>query len=191
MRHRRLAGRPGAAGRARAEGRQAGRDPGRGARARAGGQPAQRPERHHEGIAAHHAIAHVELGGRSYNFLVVVPPGAYLFTDKYGKRFANEYMQAMSRHDFYYLLVQYDPTTNDYPRNPCYWFFDERRMKIGAPADGPASRVATNCASRVLPMAWLKKKGFIFRIAMSTSGKCMSAARGNGLPTRRNPSWRI
>ena len=39
----------------------------------------------------------------------------------------------MSRHDFYYLLLQYDPDDERYPRNPCYWFFDQRRMQLGPP----------------------------------------------------------
>jgi succinate dehydrogenase/fumarate reductase flavoprotein subunit len=87
-------------------------------------------------------IAHFELpDGSGLNCLVLIggPPNdqsrpvGYVLTDRLGRRFANEHMQAMSRHDFYYLLLAYDPTTNDYPRNPCYWFFDERRMRIGPP----------------------------------------------------------
>ena len=55
---------------------------------------------------------------------------ASIMVNRYGRRFANEYMQAMSRHDFYYLLLNYDPATGTFPRNPCYWFFDERRMGL-------------------------------------------------------------
>jgi succinate dehydrogenase/fumarate reductase flavoprotein subunit len=86
------------------------------------------------------AIAHFELpDGSPLNCLAMLSgmPGAdavgYAITDKAGRRFANEHMQALMRHDFYYLLLQYDPTANEYPRNPCYWFFDQRRMRIGPP----------------------------------------------------------
>jgi succinate dehydrogenase/fumarate reductase flavoprotein subunit len=87
------------------------------------------------------AIAHFELpDGSDLNGLVIIgdlmapgnPPG-YVLTDGVGRRFANEYMQAMSRHDFYYLLLNYDPASGTFPRNPCYWFFDERRMRLGTP----------------------------------------------------------
>jgi succinate dehydrogenase/fumarate reductase flavoprotein subunit len=89
------------------------------------------------------AIAHFELAdGASLNCLVHVgdrpdrpPTTGYILTDGMGRRFANEHMQAMSRHDFYYLLLQYDPATHDYPRNPCYWLFDERRMQIAPPVN--------------------------------------------------------
>jgi succinate dehydrogenase/fumarate reductase flavoprotein subunit len=89
------------------------------------------------------AIAHFELDdGFNLNCLVMVggrpdqaTTNGYILTDGMGRRFANEHMQAMSRHDFYYLLLQYDPARHDYPRNPCYWFFDERRMKVGPPVN--------------------------------------------------------
>ena len=50
--------------------------------------------------------------------------------DKYGKRFANEHMQATSRHDFYYELINYDAAKAEYPRIPCFWFFDHRRRNV-------------------------------------------------------------
>jgi succinate dehydrogenase/fumarate reductase flavoprotein subunit len=81
------------------------------------------------------AIAHVELEGKGYNFFVNVNPGGYLFTDKYGQRFVNEHMQAVARHDFYYELINYDAARAEYPRMPCYWFFDQRRF-LAAPIPG-------------------------------------------------------
>jgi succinate dehydrogenase/fumarate reductase flavoprotein subunit len=74
------------------------------------------------------AIAHFELNGETYNFPVSMTPGGYVLTDKHGKRFANEHMQASFRHDFYRELAYYDAEQAEYPRIPCYWFFDERRM---------------------------------------------------------------
>jgi len=82
------------------------------------------------------AIAHVELDGRGYTYYVAVWPGGYVFTDKYGQRFANEHMQAMSRHDFYYELINYDTAKAEYPRIPCYWFFDQRRFSAATIATG-------------------------------------------------------
>ena len=66
----------------------------------------------------------------------LIKPGnwpGYARPDGQGRRFANEYMQAMSRYHFDYLLLNYDPATGTFPRIPCDWFFDERRMALGAP----------------------------------------------------------
>jgi succinate dehydrogenase/fumarate reductase flavoprotein subunit len=82
------------------------------------------------------AIAHFELDGRGYNFFVSITPGGYVFTDKYGRRFADEHMQATSRHDFYYELINYDAAKAEYPRIPCYWFFDQRHFSVGSIATG-------------------------------------------------------
>src|SRR5262249_50025766 len=82
------------------------------------------------------AIAHVELNDKSYNFLAMPFPGGYVFADKYGKRFANEHMQAVARHDFYYELINYDAARAEYPRIPCYWFFDQRRFSSGPLGSG-------------------------------------------------------
>jgi succinate dehydrogenase/fumarate reductase flavoprotein subunit len=82
------------------------------------------------------AIAHFELDGQGFNFLAPLAPGGYVFLDKYGRRFANEYMQAISRHDFYYELLVYDSARAEYPRVPCYWIFDRRRMEAAPPVGG-------------------------------------------------------
>ena len=95
----------------------------------------------HMNKLAGRAIAHFELDGVEHNFFASVSPGGYLFTDKYGRRFANEYLQAISRHDFYYDLIHYDSEKAEYARLPCYWFFDERRFAVplvnGTGAAGP------------------------------------------------------
>jgi succinate dehydrogenase/fumarate reductase flavoprotein subunit len=83
------------------------------------------------------AIFHFELDGNAHNFSVSVTPGGHLFTDKYGKRFVNEGMQP--RHDFYYELLNYDAAKAEYPRIPCYWFFDQRRMQSGSLIQGTGS----------------------------------------------------
>jgi succinate dehydrogenase/fumarate reductase flavoprotein subunit len=74
------------------------------------------------------AIGHFELDGRELNFVIGIHPPGYLITDKYGQRFANEVSQAQMKHSFYYELLKYDADKQEYPRNPCYWIFDERRL---------------------------------------------------------------
>jgi succinate dehydrogenase/fumarate reductase flavoprotein subunit len=93
----------------------------------------------HMNCMAGRAIAHFELDGKGYNYLSLPPPGGYAFLDRYGRRFANEHMQAMGRHDFYYLLGVYDSERAEYPRVPCYWIFDDRRMRFGPPVTGSAA----------------------------------------------------
>jgi len=85
------------------------------------------------------AVAHFELDGRDYNFLIKIAGGGYVLTDRHGKRFANEKMQEDSRHDFYFELIHYDTERAEYPRIPCYWFFDQRRMQFGPPVSGSAA----------------------------------------------------
>jgi succinate dehydrogenase/fumarate reductase flavoprotein subunit len=77
------------------------------------------------------AIGHFELDGQELNFVIGIHPPGYVITDKYGRRFANEYPQAEMKHSFYYELLAYDAEKNEYPRNPCYWIFDERHMSNG------------------------------------------------------------
>jgi succinate dehydrogenase/fumarate reductase flavoprotein subunit len=66
--------------------------------------------------------------GRQLNFLAVVDGGGYVILDRNGRRFANEEPQAKMRHGFYYHLITYDSDAREYPRIPCYWIFDSRRM---------------------------------------------------------------
>jgi succinate dehydrogenase/fumarate reductase flavoprotein subunit len=74
------------------------------------------------------AIGHFEEDGREYNFVIGIHPPGYVIADKYGKRFANEYPQAQMKHSFYYELLKYDAEKHEYPRIPCYWVFDHRRL---------------------------------------------------------------
>jgi succinate dehydrogenase/fumarate reductase flavoprotein subunit len=107
-------------------------------------------------------IAHFEQDGNEYNFLVGIPPGGYVLTDRYGKRFVNEQMQAENRHDFYYELINYDAALSEYPRIPCYWFFDQRRMNSGPPvvataAAGPHYYQWSKDSSEELARGWFHK----------------------------------
>jgi succinate dehydrogenase/fumarate reductase flavoprotein subunit len=74
------------------------------------------------------AIGHFSEDGHDYNFVIGIHPPGYLITDKYGQRFANEVSQAQMKHSFYYELLKYDAEKQEYPRVPCYWVFDERRL---------------------------------------------------------------
>ena len=75
-------------------------------------------------------VGHFELSdGRWKNFLLHLNPPGYVLLDKNGLRFANEYPQAMMKHGFYHELVGYDAEEKVYPRIPCYWFFDQRRIR--------------------------------------------------------------
>lgn len=72
-------------------------------------------------------------------FVNMLPPGhpqdepapGYVITDRYGKRFADEYKQAQLLHSFFYELMKFDMDRGVSPRIPCYWFFDEQRRKAG------------------------------------------------------------
>jgi len=84
------------------------------------------------------AIGHFPLDGGWVNGIVQLNPPGYVLTDKHGLRFANEFEQAaIIKHTFYFHLVVYDSKTSDYPRIPCYWIFDSRRLSAGPLATGP------------------------------------------------------
>jgi succinate dehydrogenase/fumarate reductase flavoprotein subunit len=115
-------------------------------------------------------IAHFEMNSKEYNFLVMLLPGGYVLTDKHGKRFVNEQMQAENRHDFYYELISYDAALSDYPRVPCYWFFDQRRMDAGPPimasaAAGPYLYEWSKDSSVELERGWFHKDDDLERLA--------------------------
>ena len=67
--------------------------------------------------------------GSDLSVMLFLNPPGYVITDRYGKRFADESTQANLLHGFYYHLLAYDPDRGIYPRNPCYWIFDETRRK--------------------------------------------------------------
>lgn len=78
------------------------------------------------------AIGHFTLpDGSELSFIIFINPPGYVITDRYGNRFADESAQANLLHGFYWKLLEYDPDRGIFPRNPCYWFFDETRRKAG------------------------------------------------------------
>jgi 3-oxosteroid 1-dehydrogenase len=60
-----------------------------------------------------------------------------IFVDKKGNRFANERYEL---HTFGYALTDYDSHIACYPKNPCYWVFDEKRRMLG-----PLASYGGNC----------------------------------------------
>ena len=86
----------------------------------------------HMNLMIGRAIGHFELDENTpLNFLIDINPPGYVFVDKYGRRFANESEQAnYIHHTFYFKLLDYD-VHRGYSRIPCYWFFDQRRIKAG------------------------------------------------------------
>ena len=74
-------------------------------------------------------VAHVRTAaGESLNFAVSIGPPGYVITDRFGRRFMDEYAQARSRHDVYLSMLDYSLEHNERTRIPSYWFFDQRRF---------------------------------------------------------------
>lgn len=95
----------------------------------------------HMGVIVGRAIGHFTLdSGISMGFQIGIDSTAmgyeqeaagYAITDRFGKRFANENVQALLAHGFFYDLMPFDSKQGIYPRIPCFWFFDERRRRAG------------------------------------------------------------
>lgn len=69
--------------------------------------------------------------GSHLGFIIDMNPPGYVLTDRHGERFTNEHAQAELMHDFYHHLIVFDSERGEYPRVPCYWFFDDRRRAAG------------------------------------------------------------
>ena len=117
------------------------------------------------------AIGHFELDGQELNFVIGIHPPGYVIVDKYGRRFANEYPQAEMKHSFYYELLAYDAEKNEYPRNPCYWFFDQRHMTNGPMVSSLGGTVGAGYYdwspdnSRELERGWIKQASSVADLA--------------------------
>ena len=58
------------------------------------------------------------------------PPG-YLVTDRFGRRFSNEYRYTRVE-TYWYEAFAFDGERLEFSRIPFYWFFDQRRLAAGA-----------------------------------------------------------
>jgi len=55
-------------------------------------------------------------------------PAGYIVVDRYGRRFTNENFKL---HCLYYELGLFDTQRLEFPRIPCYWIFDQKRIEAG------------------------------------------------------------
>jgi succinate dehydrogenase/fumarate reductase flavoprotein subunit len=117
------------------------------------------------------AIGHFSEDGQDYNFVIGIHPPGYVITDKYGQRFANEVSQAQMKHSFYYELLKYDADKQEYPRNPCYWVFDERRLSAAPLVSLRSGFVRAGYYdwspdnSKEIAKGWIKKAGTMEELA--------------------------
>lgn len=96
--------------------------------------------------------------GREISFNISVNPPGYAIVDKYGKRFANEYLQAVSKPNFYYELLHYDADLLEHPRIPAYWIFDSKRMNARPISGGSFGHYAWSRDNRTeVEMGWIKE----------------------------------
>ncbi|MGE0586802.1 MAG: FAD-dependent oxidoreductase [Flavobacteriaceae bacterium] len=96
--------------------------------------------------------------GRELSFNISVNPPGYAIVDKYGRRFANEYLQAVSKPNFYYELLRYDADLLEHPRIPAYWIFDRRRIEARPLSGGAFGHYAWSKDNRTeIEMGWIKE----------------------------------
>ncbi len=79
----------------------------------------------------------VDFGGRGWTRRTLVKvkgrenknePAGYMMVDRTGHRFTNENFKA---HALYYEFGLFDSWKLEYPRIPCFWIFDQKRMGEG------------------------------------------------------------
>jgi succinate dehydrogenase/fumarate reductase flavoprotein subunit len=113
------------------------------------------------------AIAHFELEDAT-PINVSMPMRAGILTDRHGQRFMNEHHQMLGRHDVYYQLIEFDSETGEFPRIPCYWFFDAQTfadplVSVGAVEVGVYDWSPDN--SRELERGWIHTGDSIAEVA--------------------------
>lgn len=64
-------------------------------------------------------------------FIIGISHAPYLIVDQLGNRYMNEDLEAALNHAVYYDMIQFDTSTNTYPRNPSWWIFDQTRLNAG------------------------------------------------------------
>lgn len=100
--------------------------------------------------------------GREISFNISVNPPGYAIVDKYGQRFANEYLQAISKPNFYYELLHYDADLLEHPRIPAYWIFDSRRLNARPLSGGSYGHYTWSKDNRAeIEMGWIKEASSI------------------------------
>jgi succinate dehydrogenase/fumarate reductase flavoprotein subunit len=113
--------------------------------------------------------------GRELSFNISVNPPGYAIVDKYGRRFANEYLQAVSKPNFYYELLHYDADLLEHPRIPAYWIFDRRRIEARPLSGGSYGHYAWSKDNRAeIELGWIKEAGTVE--AASRAAGCLDPA---------------
>ncbi|WP_421731094.1 FAD-dependent oxidoreductase [Brevundimonas sp.] len=105
------------------------------------------------------AVAHFRhRDGTETTFGVSLNPPGYVIVDKYGQRFANEYLQAVSKANFYFELLTYDADRLEFPRIPSYWIFDSKRLQARPIAHGSIGYYAWSQDNRAeIDLGWIKE----------------------------------
>lgn len=104
--------------------------------------------------------------GRELTFNISVNPPGYAIVDKYGRRFANEYLQAVSKPNFYYELLHYDADLLEHPRIPAYWIFDRRRIEARPISGGSYGHYAWSSDNLAeIAIGWIKQASTVAEAA--------------------------
>ncbi|MEI9927020.1 MAG: FAD-dependent oxidoreductase [Sphingomonas sp.] len=113
--------------------------------------------------------------GREISFNISINPPGYAIVDKYGRRFANEYLQAVSKPNFYYELLHYDADLLEHPRIPAYWIFDRRRIEARPLSGGSYGHYAWSKDNRAeIDMGWISEGATIEEAARAAG--CLDPA---------------
>jgi len=96
--------------------------------------------------------------GSESTFNISLAPPGYVILDGRGRRFANEYLQAVSKANFYFELLAYDADLLEHPRIPAYWVFDKRRLSARPIGDGGLGYYAWSQDNRAeIDLGWIKE----------------------------------
>jgi succinate dehydrogenase/fumarate reductase flavoprotein subunit len=124
------------------------------------------------------AVGHfVEPDGTETSFNISLAPPGYVIVDKYGERFANEYLQAVSKANFYFELLAYDADRLEFPRIPAYWIFDKRRIEARPLSMGSPGQYAWSKDNRAeVDLGWVKEAATVEDVARLAGVKDPAAA---------------
>lgn len=115
--------------------------------------------------------------GSETTFNIALNPPGYAIVDKYGRRFANEHLQAVSKAHFYYELMAYDAERLEYARIPAFWIFDRRRIEAKPLSFGSLGQYAWSKDNRAeIEIGWIKEAASIEEAARAAGCQDPEAA---------------
>lgn len=95
----------------------------------------------------------------------------YIVVDKKGKRFINENKFSSKSHSSFYELTVLDTETLEYPRIPCYWILDQKRIDAGpliVSKGGPVLMYRwSNDNAKEIEKGWIIKAETIRQLAIN------------------------